>query len=189
MSSQPRTQLVKARASLEAMKASHSFTDFEDHWKNLLHQVERAWTKASSKYNSNQAWRAIRDKYEPLRRTDPLLAYIKNARGVDEHTIDDIVQHEPGGIGINPAEGNVLHIERMELNHGVLSIQSPQRIRVDFIPGKTKLLPVSNRGGTYPVPTSHLGDSVDPANVADVAERAIAFYEKALDDAEAAFGK
>jgi hypothetical protein len=77
----------------------------------------------------------------------------------------------------------------MELKGGVLSIKSPQPIKVDFIPGKTKLLPVTNRGGTCPVPTSHLGDAVDPVNVADVAERAIAFYEKVLDDAESTFSK
>ncbi len=171
------------------MKTSQSFADFEEHWKNLLHQLERAWTKASSKYGSNQGWRAFRDKYESLRRTDPLLAYFKNARDTDEHTIDDIVSHEPSGIGINAAEGDSLYIERMEISRGTISIKSPDRIRVEFIPGKTKLLPVTKRDGTYPVPTSHLGDAIDPANIADFAAKAIAFYEKALDEAESTFGK
>lgn len=171
------------------MKNAQSFADFEEHWKNLLHQVERCWTKASSKYGSLSNWRAFRDKYESLRRNDPLLAYMKNARDADEHTVDDIVSHEPGGIGINPAEGNSLYIERMEINRGLISIESPQRIRVDFIPGKTKLLPVNKRDGTYAAPTSHLGDAIDPDNVADVAERAIGFYEKVLDEAESAFGR
>ena len=188
MSSQPRTQLTKARASLGSMKHSQSFEGFEEHWKNLLHQVERAWTKALSKYGSDQGWRALRDKYDALRRTDPLLAYVKNARDADEHTIDDILSHEPGGIGINPAEGNSLYIERMEIDRGVISIKSPQRLRVDFIPDKTKLLPVTKRDGTYAVPTSHLGGAVDPTNVVDVAEKAIAFYEKVLDEAESTLG-
>jgi hypothetical protein len=124
-----------------------------------------------------------------LRQKDPLLAYVRNARDSDEHTVDDIVSHEPGGIGINPAEGNSLHIESMEINRGVISIASPQRIRVDFIPGKTKLLAVTKRDGTYPAPTSHLGDAIDPENVADVAERAISFYEGVLDEAESTFGR
>ena len=102
-------------------------------------------------------------KYEQLRKKDPLLVYLINARGADEHTVNEIVSREPGGIGINPAEGNSLYIEEMTINKGTISIKSPQKIRVDFIPARTKLLPVVNRGRTYPIPISHRGTPIDPS--------------------------
>jgi hypothetical protein len=162
---------------------------FGQHWKNLLHYIERTWTKALHKYDSDQGWRALKAKYESLRKTDPLLAYVKNARDADEHTVNEIVSHELGGIGINAAEGNSLYIERMEIGRGKISIKSPQRIRVDFIPGKTKLLPVVKRDLAYDVPAMHLGNAIDPNNVIDVAEKVVAFYEGFLDEAESTLGK
>ena len=77
----------------------------------------------------------------------------------------------------------------MEVNSGNIFIKSPQKIKIDFIPGKTSLLPVVNRGRTYAVPTSHLGKDIDPTNVVSVAERGIEFYETVLSQAEAFFVK
>lgn len=42
-------------------------------------------------------------KFESLRKKDQLLSYLINARGADEHTVNEIVGRESGGIGINPA--------------------------------------------------------------------------------------
>ena len=112
---------------------------------------------------------SIGKKYESLRKNDPLLAYVKSARDTDEHTVNEIVAHEPGGIGINAAEGNSLFIERMEIGRGKISIKSPQKIRVDFLPSKTKLLPVVKRDQTYDVPAMHLGRRAGAAVVADAA--------------------
>ncbi len=65
----------------------------------------------------------------------------------------------------------------MTINKDQISIKSPQKIRVDFIPGKTKLLAVVNRGRTYPVPISHRGKVIDPTKVVEIAETAVEFYE------------
>jgi len=118
-----------------------------------------------------------------------LLSYLVNARGAEEHTVNEIVGREPGGIGINAAEGNSLYIERMEINDGNIFIQSPQRIRVDFIPARTTLLPVTNRSRIYPVPTTHLGATVDSNNVISIAEAGAQFYEAFLAQAEGFFVK
>jgi hypothetical protein len=116
-----------------------------------------------------------------------LLSYLVNARGADEHTVDEIVGREPGGLGIGTAEGNSLYIERMEFNNGHVFIQSPQRIRVEFIPARATLLSVTNRGRTYPVPTTHLGANVDPRDVISIALAGARFYEDFLLKAEEFF--
>jgi len=154
-SEQPRNELVKASAEIEGMRRAASLDVFEDHWKSYLNRLERIWNKASHHYGKSPKWNGWKGRYEQLRKKDELLSYLINARGADEHTVNAIVSREPGGIGINPTEGNSLFLEEMTIQNGVISIKSPQKLRVDFIPAKTKLIPITNRGRTYPAPTTH----------------------------------
>lgn len=188
-SEQPRTELANAKGCIEGMRTAKSLVDFEENWKTFLHRLERLWNKTVSHYSRSPKWNGWKGKYEQLRKKDPLLAYLINARGAEEHTVNEIVSREPGGIGINPAEGNSLFIEQMTINKGNIAIKSPQNIRIDFIPAKTVLAPIINRGRTYAVPTSHLGNSLDPTQVVDVAEKAVGFYEGFLDEVETHFVK
>ena len=77
----------------------------------------------------------------------------------------------------------------MEIDSGQVSIKSPQKIRVDFLPARTTLLPVVNRGRIYPIPTAHLGSPVDPMNVVSVAEAGAQFYQQFLAQADEFFVK
>ncbi|WP_430230058.1 hypothetical protein [Nitrosomonas communis] len=124
-----------------------------------------------------------------MRKKDPLLSYFVNARGAEEHTVNEIVSRDPSSVSINPAQGKALYIKEMVFNNGDIFIQSPHNIRVDFTPAKTKLLPVLNRGREYPVPSTHLGEKIDSSNVVELAELGARFYENFLNDAEAFFAK
>lgn len=188
-SEKPYQELSKAKLAVEAMEKASSLDEFEEQWKRFLSHIERIWNKASHHYSRSPKWNGWKGKYVTLRRKDSLLAYFINARGADEHTINDIVERERGGIGISPAEGNSLYIENMTINKGVISIRSPQKIRIDFIPAKTKLLPIINRGQKYPIPKTHMGSPIDPINVIEIAKIGIVFYESFLNEAEEYFVK
>lgn len=188
-SEQPHIELAKACAAIDAMRNAKALDEFEESWKEFLGRLERVWNKAFNHFGKSPKWNGWKGKFEGLRKTDPLLAYLVNARGADEHTVNEIVGREPGGIGINAAEGNSLYIEHMEINNGHISIKSPQKIRVDFLPAKTTLLPVVNRGRTYPIPTIHLGNPIDPTNVLSVAEAGAQFYQQFLAQAKEFFVK
>lgn len=185
----PALELEKARTAIEAMRNAKTLDEFEKNWKAYLSRIERVWAKGLSHFGKSQKWSGWQGKFKPFRRSDPLLSYLVNARGADEHTVNEIVGREPDGIGINAAEGNSLYIEHMTINNGNIYIKSPQKIRVDFIPSRTTLLPVVNRGRTYPVPTTHLGKLVDPTNVIAVAVAGAEFYERFLSEAEEFFIK
>jgi hypothetical protein len=188
-SEQPRIELAKAKACIDGLRNARSLDEFEEHWKNFLHKLERVWNKTCNHYSKSPKWNGWKGKYEQLRKKDPLLSYLVNARGADEHTVNEITSRKPGSIGINPAEGNSLYIEKMTIKTDHVSINSPQKISVDFIPARTVLADVISRGRTYPVPTSHRGKPVDPANVTDIAETAVEFYKEFLDEVEAYFVK
>lgn len=187
----PREELEKARLEIASMKTATDLNVLEEHWKRLLHRIERAWNKSVSQLKRSpkyQGW-VERGRIEQLRRKDPLLCYLINARGADEHAIDDIVAREEGYIGINPAEGDYLHINELSIKNGIMTIDSDQPLRVDFKPAKTKLAPVTNRGRVYNPPVTHLGEDLERTDPIDIAEIGVAFYEKYFKKAEEFFVK
>ncbi len=188
-SDQPFQELARAREAIASMRASQSVEQFEEQWKEFLRRLERSWNKARAHFGKSPKWNGWQGRIENLRRTDPLLSYLVNARGAEEHTVNEISSRQPGGFGVNAAEGNSLYIERMQFNNGVVSIKSPQRLKIEFFPARMTLLPVVNRDRIYGIPTSHLGTQLDPSNVVEVAQSALAFYEQTLNEAEAFFVK
>jgi hypothetical protein len=188
-SDQPQLELDHAKAAVGAMRASQSLDAFEEGWKEFLHRLERSCNKAAAHFHRSPKWSGWQSRFARLRKDDPLLCYLMQARHADEHTVNQIVDREPERVGINPAQGDSLYIERMVIRNGTLSIRSPQALRIDFSPARTRLLPAINRGQTYPVPTSHLGQSIEPDNALLAAGLALEFYQSALSEAEAFFVK
>lgn len=188
-SDKPNQELEKARSQIKLMRQAENLEQLEEHWKDFLSKLERVWHKAYNHFSRSPKWNGWKGKYEQARKKDPLLSYLVNARHADEHTVSDITGRETGGIGINPAEGKGLYIEKMEIRNGVINIKSPQNLAICFIPDKVKLLPVTNYGRVYEVPTSHLGTPIDPSNVVAVAEVAASYYAKFLEEARAFFVK
>jgi hypothetical protein len=181
----PKEELRRAGQAIAAMEAAKALDEFEDAWLDYLGRIERVWYKSCAHFQKSPKWKAWHTPYAKARDVDPLLSYLTNARGSDEHSVEAITTRIGGSISINPAEGNSMFIEHMEMKNDVLSIQSPHKLSIDFFPARTRLLPVTKRGRTYNVPTSHLGNAVDPENVIEIARSALAYYEAFIATAEA----
>ena len=171
------------------MNKAQTLDEFDRNWLDFLHSIERTWTKALHKYKKEDGWESIKSQYKKLRESDELLRYLCQARGSDQHTVEEIVSRKDSGLFINAAEGNSLHIDRMVIGPNQLIVDSKQALRIDFLPGKTKLLPVVMRGVTTPVPTTHMGKALDPENIVELAQLGATFYEGFLDEAERTLGK
>jgi hypothetical protein len=187
----PWEQLRKAESYIEKMTTASSLNEYEEYWKEFLHNLERSWNKLTSHLKRSpkyQGW-VERGKTEKLRRQDQLLSYLVNARGAEEHSVADISKQQPGGIGINPAFGNSLHLNKLEINNGQIHIDSDQPLRIDFIPGKVELLSVENRGRTYDVPSQHIGNDLETKDPVEIAKLGVAFYKAYFEKAEGHFVK
>lgn len=188
-SSYPEQELARARMALEAMRAAATLDLHEENWKEFLRRLERSWNKVIVHYGKSPKWTGWNSKYERLRRTDELLCYLLNARGAEEHTVNEITEKKPGFVGINSAFGNVLVIDRLTVRNGVIDVKSPMPLKIDIQQPRVNLVPVTNRGRTYPVPSVHLGVALDSTDLLKLAELGIKFYESAVLDAEAFFVK
>jgi hypothetical protein len=186
---QPYEEIARAKRAMEQMQSASNFEEFEEHWKEFLRRLERSWNEVCAHYSKSPKWLGWNSKYERQRRTDQLLVYLINAIGADEHTANEIVEHEGGSICINPASGNYLHIEKMTIRKGKLNVKSPQQLKITVQAARTSLLPVLNRGRTYPVPVEHLDKAIDPTNVPTLAGLGLNFYTTAMASAETFFVK
>lgn len=188
-----RTELERARKSLEALEKSNDLSQLDEHWKNLLRYLERSYFKACAQLKKSskfQGW-TERGRLDSMRGgKDSLLAYLRNARGAEEHGIDPIAAQSRGGIGIGPlVPGGAMFIDEMKVDAGQISIRSRQPLRIRIDPARYTLLDVVNHGVRYPVPTAHLDSPIENANPATIGRVGIAFYAKFLDDAEREFAR
>lgn len=93
-------EIRKAKAAIEKVKAAEALVDVESAWKEFLHAYERSCNKVTAHFKRSpkyQGWTG-RGKGERDGRRDPFLAYLKNVRDADEHTIEDIMQSESSKI-------------------------------------------------------------------------------------------
>ena len=193
----PRKEISRAREAIAAMRASPSLVDFDEHWKQFLRRTERAWYKMHAHYRRSPKWGNWIAPFEKERRQDPLLSYLCNARGAEEHTTAEVTGREPGGIGIGLADGvgvqpdGSIHVEHLSISTtpGRIEVQSTQPLKITFQPERVRMEPITNRGHPYAVPGAHLGGQFDSNNLPSVAELALNYYESVLSQAEAFFVK
>ena len=151
-----------------------------------MSRLERLWFKAFAHYKRSPKWQRWQERFAKDRKDDPLLSYLRNARGADEHTVSDIVVRHQSNIEIVPGrQGGI--IRNLRIGDGIVSAETTGTVGVVFNPARIKLLPVVNRGVNFEVPRLHLGIAIDPENVASIAEIGLQYYENFLNEAEVLF--
>lgn len=190
-SPKPRQELERARNAIDRMKAATNHAEFEDAWKEYLSRLERAWNKAQAHFMKSPKWHSWAGKYITQRRADPLLKYLTNARGAEEHSVGEITERVSGNMTIG-ARGGAMHVYGFGMSSRGLFVDAAPatpdaELVIGFKPERTKLLPVVNRGVQYDVPTAHLGDAIDPNDVLNISECGVKYYSELLNLAEAYF--
>jgi hypothetical protein len=178
--------LERAKKALEGMRGAKSFPDFEEQWREYLRRLERVWGKAAAHYARSPKWKRWRVRHEAQRSEDALLRYLCSARGADEHTVEDIVEKEPGTLAIRAAKDGPMYIRRLSISKGNVYLDA-DNAEVLITPERARLLPIKTRSKVIPVPGTHLGAPMDSDNVIDVATKGLEFYERLLMEIEAEF--
>ena len=160
------------------MKDARNFADFEDAWQDLLGCLEKSWHKIE------RARQPFRNKFEPWqgrfkkrRKDDPLLRYLAHARNADEHTLEETVVHRPAHRTINPAYGNSLYIEHMEIRGGqIVSYSGNKPLVVQDYPARVELRRFRDSGAWYEPPAYHQGKKLQSREPVAVAKLGLRFY-------------
>lgn len=184
----PLNELDQASKAINAMKNASSIDESEEHWKTYLHRLERVWSKSESFYGLSPKWPNWKGRFTELRKTDPLLSYLRNARGAEEHTISEIVSRTPGNITLTAGPTGSVHIRRLVIGNGSFMIDADGPVNTAFNPEKLKLEPITNRGRLYEVPRFHLGKPIPPTDIYAIAAAGLRFYKDFLAEADKYFG-
>lgn len=180
-------ELNNAKDSLDKMYKSKDCNDFEKNWRDLLNFIEKAWTK------SERECQTIKNKFQPwqgqyviLRKKDPLLSYLKNARHADNHSIEEIVEKTHQSIEINfldTGRGPCYAEDIVISGNSIHYKGNGDPIIVYFSPERILCKSFKNENTLYNVPNIHIDTNInDNLNPFTLAKLGIDFYEKYLND-------
>lgn len=175
-----------AERSLNEMKQAASFDDFSHAWQTFLERLEKIWVKVERecqhKANLFQPWQG---QFLAIRKSDPLLLYLYQARHADQHSIQPIAANSAGGIQIRiPPLGEV----EIKIDHNTGKLQlNGAIIEAIPLPPALLLLSIENRGIKYHPPREHLGNKLSECDPITVAEKGLQFYKDFLQKAEDKF--
>jgi hypothetical protein len=162
-------------------------------WITFVRHLERCWYKTQAHMKGNSKWQgwSERGHIERQRKEDPLLSYLLNARGAEEHGISDLSVKQMGRLRIlRPDEPPPEYIQKVTgLGGRVTQLMNLHDGRISAVEqqGQFLLIPVVDRGITYAVPTVYKGQPLAGSDAVTVASAGAEFYSKTLDRIESEF--
>lgn len=183
-----RGEIEKAKEALESMKNANDPKTFDSEWKDLLGRLTRMWNKTQAvlkgdpRFTNSPSAKMI----QKARKSDPLIRYLAQARDTEEHSADPITGELAAGLEgrFEFPDGNWATIRSPEIvlpDGTKIPLGFAGHSHVRFAPAEVFAKPVTNRGVTYDVPTSHAGGPLLSHDLVHFGFLAIRFYESALD--------
>ena len=186
----PKRDLEIAASEIEKMKQTTSFNEFQESWENFLFRIERAWELTERKLRGNNGFEYWHKPYTELRKKDPLLIFIKQARNSEMHSISSTVS-KPLKMIMRDKTGRGLTVNSIssKLESGTLtiSVDTPDilpDVSVDIVPTDPELVRIKNRGKWYNPPWRHLKERIVDLHPVSIAELGLDFYKAYIFEAE-----
>lgn len=169
------------------MALAITLSDIKTAWESFLFRLERAWERTERHVQQRtgsaaQSWLSVNSK---LRRSDPLLQYLKQARNAETHAIASSVESYKV-ISIADRFGRPFTLDKITLSAEattlVIDLESSD-IGIDWSgrvePTNPRLQPIIVRGKKYDPPTRHLGNRITSNHPVFIATLGINFYKGA----------
>lgn len=187
-----KTRLSQAEKAVEALRSTNNFDEIERSWSLFIMSLGTIYTKLEKGSKSSPESNAWFQSVKVERKSDTLLQYLHQARNADEHGIIDITTRDsrelvqpirlPNGKTAAlkfqlPAGSDTFTVTERE---GQNSFVGPQTVS-----DAVALVPVTNRGVFFPVPTSHQGVPFTAVGVLNVAEAGLIYARSLVSAADA----
>jgi hypothetical protein len=176
--------LRRATSEVERLRQGGTFDTLKEAWSDFLSDTQRCFTKlrAAAHAGPSKGWY---DGIENVRRTDEMLSYVRHARNADEHGIEEITNTSFGSasFGVRGFARNIVMTSKADGTTEV-SYESNDPVSIKIKPASIGLVAVRNRGATYVVPRTHLGNALVCISPLQVAELTLSFLQKAVGEAE-----
>src|SRR3989344_582778 len=171
-----------AETAIAKMSVATTLSEFQPAWQDFLFRIERAWEMTERQLRGRAGFQQWNKRYSALRKKDPLLHFLSQARHAETHGISDTVG-KPLELQLRDKYGRKFDFRgsRGEIKDDVLTIdlqsQHPaEDFDVSVVPTKPVLVRFINRGKWYNPPTSHLESRLTDIHPVEAARLGLAFY-------------
>ena len=160
-----RKRLSEARSHLKRVANADNYLEFESAWTQLLTTANSIDTILEFGAKSDKKSKPWYGSKINLRRSDPLLSYMHQARNSDEHGIEPVTEYDPGFVGIGGPNQDI-YIESLVLMPsgpvGTVYGLDGRPPAITFKPAEFKLSNVVDEryGNEFVPPTTHLGKAI-----------------------------
>jgi hypothetical protein len=186
----PKRDLEIASNEINKMKITSDFNEFQESWENFLLRIERAWEFTERNLKNVKGFQQWHRPYSTLRKKDPLLIFLKQARNAEMHRTSPTVS-KPLEMVMKDRSGRGFLLDSIssKLENGTLSInlESPDilfNIEAHIVPTDPEIIKFKNRGKWYNLPWHHLKERIIDLHPVAIAEMGLTFYKSYIIDAE-----
>ena len=162
--------LNRAQMHLDNMAATSDVTEYAHEWQEFLFHLERVWERALRAYEYRPWFSHLNHPYTKLRKGDPLLRYLKQARNAETHTLQGTLNSSLN-VAVREKYGRAFQLSRVStsLENGCLTIdlESPEillDLDADVFRSAPSLARIRCRGKWYNPPKTHLGNPLPAQN-------------------------
>lgn len=173
--------LRRVKQKRDEVLAAPSAEKASDAWRDFLACLDALWNRANAHFGKSAAYNGWKGPWLRLVRDDPLINYLSKARDADHHTVE-LKTIAPTSIAV-PSGGHLLLRHTAQPDTWEIEMSHMAK----FVLAHLKLHPATSRQRTWELPTAHLGHPIDPDNIREVMDFAVAFYENFLAEAESRF--
>lgn len=186
----PKKDLDIANKAIDCMKSTTDFSEFQESWENFLFRIERAWEFTERTLKSKKGFQQWHKPYTDLRKKDPLLVFLRQARNAEMHSVSPTVT-KPLKMSVVDKSGRGFQLNSISsrLENGTLTIDmdSPD-ILLDLdtriVPTDPEVVRFKNRGKWYNPPWQHLRKRIRDLHPVALAELGLVFYRAYVNEAE-----
>ncbi|MEW6330275.1 MAG: hypothetical protein AB1560_02340 [Pseudomonadota bacterium] len=184
-----------AERAIDKMASAEKFDVFYEAWQDFLYRIERAWGFSERELHHMGGFDAWFSPYAELRRKDPLLRFLRQARHAETHAVSATLD-KPIELLFRDKFGRPFRVNdiKAEFKDGVLTINvdTPDKLHaydVSVVPTNPKLLRFKNRGEWYNPPKSHLGNRTEDLHPIIAAKLGLDFYRTFVKEGIAKFDR
>jgi hypothetical protein len=172
-----REEIKFSEEALEQFKNDKTFSPNSKHWSDFLIHLELSFIKAErGAQDIKDKFSPFQGKYKHIRRIDPLLSYLKNARDAVSHGLETIVD-------LQIVSNNVvdkISLSRLDVDGNIV-----ETTEHPLFPARIKLKTFKINGKYWSPPSYHRGKMLAyDKEPLEVAHLALNFYKNFLDDLE-----
>lgn len=179
-----------AQSEVNKMRATTSFSQLQESWENFLMRLEKAWEITDRLLRSKKGFQQWNAPYSQLRKKDPLLVYLKQARNSDMHSISNTMD-KPLKFSIRDKSGHGFSLKSISSTYEdsglTINLESDDFVHdldASIVPTDPELLRVQNRGKWFNPPKWHLKNRLVCLHPVSIAEKGLSFYKGYIEEAE-----